>query len=147
LGARPVLAFCGEDDQNLPAKESAVPRVTTAESGVVRWRQSQEAAMRKSDRAMQARILRLRSKKRCSAQDACVVDEARKGNSCPLAVCFGIAGSNSQFNWESMRQAVTLIRVAATLHAIPCYAALGYRKTAGFATGGASRAQDCSISR
>jgi hypothetical protein len=29
LGARPVLVFCGEDDQNLPAKKRAVPMVTT----------------------------------------------------------------------------------------------------------------------
>jgi hypothetical protein len=42
--------------------------------------------MGKTDGAMQARILRLRSKNRCSAQDARVVVGARKRNSWPLAV-------------------------------------------------------------
>jgi len=40
-----------------------------------------------------------------------------------------------QFERESMRQEVTLIRVAATLYAIPFYTALGYRKTTGVRNG------------
>jgi predicted N-acetyltransferase YhbS len=40
-----------------------------------------------------------------------------------------------QFEQESMRQEVTVIRVAATLYAIPFYAAQGYRKTTGIRNG------------
>ncbi|MCX6028801.1 MAG: GNAT family N-acetyltransferase [Chloroflexi bacterium] len=40
-----------------------------------------------------------------------------------------------QFEQECMRQEVTVIRVAATLYAIPFYAALGYRKTTGVRNG------------
>ena len=40
-----------------------------------------------------------------------------------------------QFEQESIRQEVRVIRVAATLYAIPFYAALGYRKTTGVRNG------------
>ena len=40
-----------------------------------------------------------------------------------------------QFEQECMRQEVTVIRVAATLYAIPFYTALGYRKTTGVRNG------------
>ncbi len=40
-----------------------------------------------------------------------------------------------QFEQESLRQEVRVIRVAATLYAIPFYAALGYRKTTGARNG------------
>lgn len=40
-----------------------------------------------------------------------------------------------QFEQECRRQEVTVIRVAATLYAIPFYAALGYRRTTGVRNG------------
>ena len=40
-----------------------------------------------------------------------------------------------QFEQESMRQEVRVIRLAATLYAIPFYTALGYRKTTGVRNG------------
>ena len=40
-----------------------------------------------------------------------------------------------QFEQECLRQEATVIRVAATLYAIPFYAALGYRKTTGIRNG------------
>jgi len=40
-----------------------------------------------------------------------------------------------QFEQECLRQEATVIRVAATLYAIPFYAALGYRKTTGVRNG------------
>jgi len=40
-----------------------------------------------------------------------------------------------QFEQECIRQDVTVIRVAATLYAIPFYAALGYRRTTGVRNG------------
>jgi GNAT superfamily N-acetyltransferase len=40
-----------------------------------------------------------------------------------------------QFEQECMRQEATVIRVAATLYAIPFYTALGYRKTTGVRNG------------
>jgi predicted N-acetyltransferase YhbS len=41
----------------------------------------------------------------------------------------------AQFERESMRQEATVIRVAATLCAIPFYTTLGYRKTTGIGNG------------
>ena len=41
----------------------------------------------------------------------------------------------AKFEQESVRQEVGVIRVAATLYAIPFYAALGYRKTTGLRNG------------
>jgi len=41
----------------------------------------------------------------------------------------------AQFEQESVRQEVRVIRVAATLYAIPFYTALGYRKTTGLRNG------------
>ena len=41
----------------------------------------------------------------------------------------------AQFEEECRQQEVTVIRVAATLYAIPFYAALGYRKTTGVRNG------------
>ena len=41
----------------------------------------------------------------------------------------------AQFEQESMRQEVRVIRVAATLYAIPFYTASGYRKTTGLRNG------------
>jgi GNAT superfamily N-acetyltransferase len=41
----------------------------------------------------------------------------------------------AQFEQESLRQEVRVIRVAATLYAIPFYTALGYRKTTGLRNG------------
>ncbi len=41
----------------------------------------------------------------------------------------------AQFEQESVRQEVRVIRVAATLYAIPFYTALGYRKTTGIRNG------------
>ena len=40
-----------------------------------------------------------------------------------------------QFEQECIRQGVTVIRVAATLYAIPFYTALGYRRTTGVRSG------------
>ncbi len=40
-----------------------------------------------------------------------------------------------QFEQECMRQEATVIRVAATLYAIPFYTALGYRRTTGVRNG------------
>ena len=40
-----------------------------------------------------------------------------------------------QFEQECIRQDVTVIRVAATLYAIPFYTALGYRRTTGVRNG------------
>jgi predicted N-acetyltransferase YhbS len=41
----------------------------------------------------------------------------------------------AQFEQESVRQEMRVIRLAATLYAIPFYAALGYRKTTGIRNG------------
>ena len=41
----------------------------------------------------------------------------------------------ARFEQESMRQEVEVIRVAATLYAIPFYTAMGYRKTTGVRNG------------
>jgi GNAT superfamily N-acetyltransferase len=40
-----------------------------------------------------------------------------------------------QFEQECMRQGATVIRVAATLYAIPFYTALGYQRTTGVRNG------------
>ena len=44
-------------------------------------------------------------------------------------------GLAEQFEQECIRQGMTVIRVAATLYAIPFYAALGYRRTTGIRNG------------
>jgi GNAT superfamily N-acetyltransferase len=40
-----------------------------------------------------------------------------------------------RFEQESLRQGVTVIRVAATLYAVPFYLALGYKRSTGVRTG------------
>ena len=40
-----------------------------------------------------------------------------------------------QFEEESMRQGITVVRVAATLYAVPFYLAMGYKKSRGAHTG------------